>query len=387
MPTIRKQGRRTTDYYKVGERDLSLISVIIPILGEGIRYMEPCLKSVFNSTYRKTEVIIVSDDIDGVRELTEPVYGEKIQYVGTDVATLPNVRNIGIEHSRGDLIALMDVKDVTGRMRLELEVLKLEANDKAGLAFCGMTNIDADGKFLQGVNIFKGFEQNKFPGLMYEKNRIDSVSTTLIKSEVIEKIGLFDEQLGLESEYDFWLRAVCEYQTEHLDLPLLRFRICGNGKTDDNEHELRISEEKKLLLKHNVGDIAERVSRVYENEELFRMSLGCVLFRMDKKKEALKNFQKVISINEKNSDAYCLIGDYYLNAGKYSEAKSYYKETLCLNPNHTECKEKLDIVLVKEKEKCVSSSKKAGKFSVPYILCSVSSLGEKIVKSKSAVKV
>ena len=366
---------------------MSLISVIIPILGEGIRCTETCLESVFNSTYRKLEVIIITDDIDGVRELTEKVYGEKIQYVGTDVATLPNARNIGIEHSRGELIALMDVKDITGKMRLELEVLKLETDEKAGLSFCGMTNIDADGKFLQGVNIFKGFEQDKFPGLMFEKNRIDSVSTTLFKREVIEKIGLFDEKLRFKSEYDFWLRAVREYDVEYLDLPLLRYRVCEKHQSDSNEHNLRAAEEKKLLLKHNVRDIAESLSRLYENEEHFRMSLGCVLFRMDKKKEALKNFQKVISINEKNSDAYYLIGDYYLNAGKYIEAKSYYEETLCLNPQHTGCKDKLDMVLLKESEKSANSPKRVDKFNVPYILCSVSFLGEKIIKRKSAVKV
>lgn len=147
---------------------MSLISVILPVIG-GSQYTESCLKSIFNSTYRNLEVILVSDDIEEIKRITEFEYGNHIIYVETNDVNIVKARNIGIKYSRGELIAMMDVKDITGKMRFELEVIKLTQNGNMGMAFCGMTFIDDAGNFLKGVKLIPKYEKNKFLGLMYEK--------------------------------------------------------------------------------------------------------------------------------------------------------------------------------------------------------------------------
>ena len=157
--------------------------------------------------------------------------------------SLIQARNIGLKHCSGDLIALMDAKDVTGKMRIELEVTKFNQSNDIGIVFCGTTFIDNNGNFMQGVELFTGFDKNKFTGMMFEKNRIKSVSTTLIKRKVIEEIGLFDEELLYESEYDYWLRIASMYPVEYLDLPLLRHR---QNNEDYSNMEAREMEREKV---------------------------------------------------------------------------------------------------------------------------------------------
>ena len=347
---------------------MSLISVVIPVIG-GNQYSEYCLRSVFNSTYRKLEVILISNNIEEVKNATEDEFGDKVIYIDTEETSVVKAWNIGIRSCRGDLIALMDMKDITGKMRLELEVNKLNQNKDIGMVFCGMTFIDGMGNFLKGVYLFPGFEKSKFLGLMYEKNRIGSVSTTLIKSEVIRNIGLFDEELIYESEYDFWLRIARKYQVECLDLPLLRFRINVRDYLDYFNLKIGEKEEEKILLKHDTGEIAQSLAKVYDNEEGFRVSLGSILYRMGKKDEALKNFQKALSINSKNSQAYFLIGNYYFGAGNYEEARNWYEESLTLNPNHAECRNNLGVLLFKEGKKkwSIEEFKKAKKLKEDYL--------------------
>lgn len=328
---------------------MSLISVILPVIG-GSQYTESCLKSIFNSTYRNLEVILVSDDIEEIKRITEFEYGNHIIYVETNDVNIVKARNIGIKYSRGELIAMMDVKDITGKMRFELEVIKLTQNGNMGMAFCGMTFIDDAGNFLKGVKLIPKYEKNKFLGLMYEKNRIDTVSTTLIKRDVIDNIGQFDEELVYYSEYDFWLRVARRYNVEYLDLPLLRFRMNVQNNVDNFESRLREEEDLKVLLKHDVGEIAQSISRIYDNEEEFRLSLGSVLYRMGKKDDAMKNFRKVLSLNSQNGQAYFMIGNCYFDSGQYKEAKIYYEESLSLNPNHAECRNNFGVLLFREGE-------------------------------------
>jgi len=347
---------------------LSLISVILPIIG-GNQYIEPCLKSILNSTYRKLEVIIVSNNIEEIKRITELEYGNNIIYAETNNVNIVEARNIGIKYSRGDLIAIMDVKDITGKMRLELEVLKLTQNGNTGMAFCGMTFINDMGNFLKGVKLFPKYEKNKFLGLMYEKNRIDSISTTIIKREVIDNIGLFDEELMYYSEYEFWLRIARKYQVEYLDLPLLRFRTDVQNYIDNFESGLKEKEDQKVLLKHDAGEIAQSISRIYDNEEEFRLSLGSVLYRMGKKDDAMKNFRKVLSLNSQNGQAHFMIGNCYFDSGQYKEAKIYYEESLSLNPKHAECRNNFGVLLFREGEEewSIEEFKKAQRLKENYL--------------------
>ena len=344
---------------------MSLISVVIPVIGRS-QFIGTCLKSVFNSTYRKLEVILVSDHIEELKELDLEEHKDKIKYIELDDESLIKARNKGLKHCSGDLIALMDVKDVTGKMRIELEVIKFNQSKDLGMVFCGTTFIDNNGDFMHGVELFSEFDKNKFAGMMFEKNRIKSISTTLIKRKVIEEIGLFDEELPYESEYDYWLRIASMYPVEYLDLPLLRQR---QNNEDYSKMEARKIEREKVLLKHNIREIAHSLSRVHDNEEDFRISLGTVLYKMGKKVEALKNFKKVLTINSKNNLAYFIIGNFYINEGKFKEAQNWYKELLMLNPGHAECRNNLGVLLYRdgEKEGSIEEFKKAKKLKKNYI--------------------
>ncbi len=344
---------------------MSLISVVIPVVGRN-QFIGTCLKSVFNSTYRKLEVIIVSDYIEEIKKLDLDEYREKIKYIEFNDESLVKARNKGLKHCSGDLIALMDVKDVTGKMRIELEVTKLNQSEDTGMVFCGTTFIDDNGNFMQGFELFTEFDKNKFAGMMFEKNRIKSISTTLVKRKVIEEIGLFDETLQYESEYDYWLRIASMYPVEYLDLPLLRRRINNEDYFNMRESEI---ERGKVLLKHDIREIAQSLSRVYDNEEDFRISLGSILYRMGKKDEALKNFKKVLTINSRNDLAYFTIGNFYINEGKFKEAQNCFKELLMLNPGHAECRNNLGVLLYREgkKEGSIEEFEKAKRLKKDYV--------------------
>ena len=126
------------------------VSYIIPVCNEE-NYITGCLDSIFNSTYRNIEVIVVDDGSkDGTREILTP-YLEKITYVNQKKSGISKARNRGLKEATGEMVAFVDADDITGKMRIELEVKKMLDNPKLGMVFCGCTYIDENGGFLQGI--------------------------------------------------------------------------------------------------------------------------------------------------------------------------------------------------------------------------------------------
>lgn len=95
-----------------------MISIITPVYNS-VRQIRPYLKSIFDQTYRKIEVILIDDystdgSIDEAKRIIES-YGEtsiSFRFFSTPYNSGPGVaRNIGIDNALGDYIAFVDSDD------------------------------------------------------------------------------------------------------------------------------------------------------------------------------------------------------------------------------------------------------------------------------------
>lgn len=92
---------------------MKLISVIIPIYNVE-KYLQKCLDSVVNQTYKNTEIILVNDgSTDNSEEIAkeyEKKY-ENIKYFKKENGGLSDARNFGIQKATGDYICFVDSDD------------------------------------------------------------------------------------------------------------------------------------------------------------------------------------------------------------------------------------------------------------------------------------
>ena len=84
-----------------------LVSVIIPVFNV-YSYLEECIISVINQTYKKLEIILIDDgSTDGSEKLCD-VYSEKddrIQVIHQENQGLSAARNAGLDAAKGDYIS------------------------------------------------------------------------------------------------------------------------------------------------------------------------------------------------------------------------------------------------------------------------------------------
>ena len=96
-----------------------LISVIIPIYNVE-EYVEECIQSVLNQTYKNIEVILVDDgSTDGSGEICNTYSDERITVIHQENKGLAEARNVGIAAANGEYIYFIDSDDYISKTLIE----------------------------------------------------------------------------------------------------------------------------------------------------------------------------------------------------------------------------------------------------------------------------
>ena len=116
------------------------VSVIIPVYNVE-QYLNRCIDSVLNQTYKDFEIILVDDgSTDKSGEICD-VYAEKdsrITVIHKENGGLSDARNFGIDAARGDFLTFLDSDDYFHPEYLEILVLNAERRN-ADIAICNYT--------------------------------------------------------------------------------------------------------------------------------------------------------------------------------------------------------------------------------------------------------
>lgn len=107
-------------------------------------YVDDCIQSVLNQTYRNFELIIIDDgSSDHTLAKCEKYSKDKrIKIISQSNQGVSKARNVGIENASGKFIAFIDGDDVLSKKYLEI-LLNSIIKNSADMAICGyVTNID-----------------------------------------------------------------------------------------------------------------------------------------------------------------------------------------------------------------------------------------------------
>jgi glycosyltransferase involved in cell wall biosynthesis len=169
---------------------LPLISVVIPVYNREV-YLQKTLDSVKNQTYPNIEVIIVDDgSTDGSGRIAKQ--NKDLVYLNQTNQGPAAARNTGIKAARASLITFLDSDDIWDKRALSTLYKGLLNNSK--------------------IHVVEGMFQN-VEYLGAEMKLIDApryscfLGSILVKREVFEKVGYFNEQLILAEDIDWYVRC------------------------------------------------------------------------------------------------------------------------------------------------------------------------------------
>ena len=194
------------------------VSVIIPTYNRK-HTLTRAIESILTQTIKPLEIIIVDDGSDdGTREWIKEEY-PFIQYLNQNNSGVSASRNRGIFSANGNWIAFLDSDDEWIPEKLERQLSILRSDKEA--VFCHTNEI----WIRNGTRVNQMKKHEKYGGYIFEKCldmcRI-SPSSSIIKKEVFDHIGYFDESLIVCEDYDLWLRIAAHYKVLFLDQPLIK---------------------------------------------------------------------------------------------------------------------------------------------------------------------
>jgi Glycosyltransferases, probably involved in cell wall biogenesis len=198
------------------------VSVIIATYNYG-QYLAEALDSVLAQTYHDYEIVVVDDgSTDNTADVLLPYLSKpNVRYQRTDHVGQPAAKNIGIRQARGKYIAFLDADDRWLPQKLEKQIARFEADAEVGLVFTRRYWIDEHGSRLplRSLTLYRGFV---LPEIF--RNNFVCFSSSMVRRDVLEDVGMFDESIPLAIDYELWLRVASKHHFDYVDERLVEYR-------------------------------------------------------------------------------------------------------------------------------------------------------------------
>lgn len=266
-----------------------LVSVIVPVYNME-KYLEKCLKSIIDQTYKKIEIIIVNDgSTDSSIEICNKFKenDNRIKIITKKNAGLGMARNTGLENANGEYVYFIDSDDYIEETLIE-DNIKLMKEYKLDISTFGAILFEKNEKIIKEIRPI--FEKQIFEG------------------KEIKNI-FFPSFLGLSNKYlknlvcSAWS---CVYRKEFLDSVEWQF---------ESERKI-ISEDFYALLKL-IGK-ANKIGVISKSYYYYRQNLGSLTHkykedRLDKLNYWLEECLKICNEEKYNKEIVSAVYKYYFS--------------------------------------------------------------------------
>ena len=216
---------------------------------------------------------------------------------------MSSARNVGIKESTGGYIAFRDADDMVLNDSLKKEKEFLDRNQNVDLVFTDWYIDKEDKPVLKSANFLDSFKD------VFYSNGSDFISkdgflvkflnfcphpifavTSMIRSKIIERFGLFRTDLLNAEDLEFILRIIEKSRVGYIDQPLYLYRHHLSQNTKKLEryyfYEIKVYEELKSknistdinrILKRKISDTYFEFGYFYKQGSLFDSARKCLI--------------------------------------------------------------------------------------------------------------
>jgi alpha-1,3-rhamnosyltransferase len=258
-----------------------LVSIVVSSYNHG-KYIEKCILSIVNQTYKNIELIVIDDgSTDNSRKVLEKLqkqYGFFLEFQpnrGLSKTLNKAIRN----YSQGKYIAGCGSDDYSAPDRIEKQVRYMEAHSEYAMSFGKVHVVDGNGTIIENLKIIDPVADSvkslQFESLV-ERNPIPAM-TVMLRKDVWEACGGYNENTIIE-DLDMWLKVAYNYKIGYMNEYLAYYRWHGTNIT---LHTVRMCKAVwEILLSWK-----DKVSPAFARKMLTRKSAYCfnILARLQKK--------------------------------------------------------------------------------------------------------
>lgn len=212
----------------------SNISVIVPVYNQA-QYLGEAIDSLLRQSLPPKEILVVDDGSKDDSFAVAEKFGPPVQAMRQDHGGISAARNLALEHATGEFIALCDADDICEPGRLQKQWELFEKDPHLHMAFCQVRQFLCPSLPAEDQHKYRCNPESQ-PGIL--------PGSMLVRREVFERVGKFDETIKVAEFLDWYSRAKTAglKETCHPETLYLR-RIHGHN------HGIRSQNPKAHYLK------------------------------------------------------------------------------------------------------------------------------------------
>lgn len=265
--------------HKMDGKMTKLISVVVTCYNHE-NYIEQCLRSIFNQTYRNIELIVLDDgSTDSSSEIIQEVLKESpfvTTFESHENIGVVRTRNKGINLLNGDYFIFVDSDDFLDDRYVE-ELYDCAINHQADIVYCDLFNFEKNEVYLKAQE----FELHS----LLVSNYISNCS--LVKKAIL-KDTYYDEKLSGKKleDYDFFLNLIINNGAKAVYQP--------NTKLNYRVFE-KDSISKRDSVRYHYEIYLEVLEKYLDKlpHEIYRAVCGNLMILEERLDELLKHHNKV----------------------------------------------------------------------------------------------
>lgn len=173
--------------------NIPLVSIIVPVY-KVEKYLNCCLDSIINQTYKHLEIILINDGSpDNSLQICKS-YAEKdsrIKVINQENKGLASARNSGLREMSGDFFYFVDSDDYIHPNLIETTV-KLAEKEKANIVQINIKEVPADFKGLTIDELEKETQRLKNESIIQDEKSF------LVNTDIIQKFDLIQALYNLD---------------------------------------------------------------------------------------------------------------------------------------------------------------------------------------------
>jgi GT2 family glycosyltransferase len=182
------------------------VSVVLPTFNRA-RLLRQAVGSVLRQSYGDFELIVVDDgSSDDTGAVVAAMGDARLRCLVQPHRGISSAMNAGVRAARGRYVARLDSDDLWAADLLSTLVPVLERDPGAAAAYGKGQAFDAAGRALPHLQGGPG----RFPGETLRSLVFDDCTCNialLARRACLEEVGLYDEELAANEDWDIWLRV------------------------------------------------------------------------------------------------------------------------------------------------------------------------------------
>ncbi len=187
------------------------VSIIIPVFNS-FNYLEQCVNSALNQSYKDIEILLIDDgSTDGSESICDyyASLDTRVKTYHLSNQGVSHARNFGIAKANGDYISFLDADDLMDQTMIEM-MIGATNNGKIDIVQCGFKTIKINGSCLKEyLYDYDNLASCNFVNYLFHPHKYisNNVWTKLIKRSVCTSIK-FNEKLKIGEDFLFVIDAL-----------------------------------------------------------------------------------------------------------------------------------------------------------------------------------